>query len=386
MNQALTYARKHALDAFLVAVAAYGAVVVALQDRSTHATSAAFAVVATALLVLLLLARHRYPFAAPAAMWLLAAAVSFVDGSLVSSSVSAWMAGMLAAYLLGNLPDPSRSRIGLVIVAFASAVVVYNIPDHTTTQLLLVPLQFSMGWLAGSAVRARAAQAEAAEERAALAERERESAARLAVAEERARIARELHDVVAHSVSVMVLQVGAVRTSLPDTLAADREALRGVEETGRTALTEMRRLLGAMRHEGDDAALAPQPGLDDLGSLVEDFARSGLPVNLTTEGDRRPLPRAIDLSAYRIIQEGLTNSLKHANATQANVTVIYGSDDVRIEVRDDGEGGAAKKGQGFGLVGIGERVKIFGGAMEAGPNPSGGFVLRARLPLGGERP
>lgn len=385
MNQVLTFARKHALDGFLVVLAIYGAVATALESKGTSGASSLVAALAVSLLALCLLARHRFPFAAPASMWVFAAAISFVDGGLVPGSTAAWIAGVIAAVLLGNLSDPVRSRLGLVVVVCGAAIVSYNIPDRTTTQVLLVPLQFSMVWLGASIVQARAARADAAEERAAIAERERESAARLAVAEERARIARELHDVVAHSVSVMVLQVGAVRTGLPASLDKDAEVLRGVEETGRTALTEMRRLLGAMRHEGDDAELAPQPGLDDLGTLIEDFARSGLPVDLKIEGVRRPLPRAIDLSAYRIVQEGLTNSLRHANASRANVTILYGEDDVRIEVRDDGIGEVANKRPGFGLVGINERVKIFGGEMEAGPSRTGGFVLRARLPLGGKR-
>ena len=169
----------------------------------------------------------------------------------------------------------------------------------------------------------RGEQAEAAETRATRAEREREAAARIAVAEERARIARELHDIVAHAMSVMVLQVGAVRHKLPHGLEEDRDALGRVERAGRTALAEMRRLLGAMRRDGDGLDLAPQPGLDGLDSLLEDVGRAGLPAELHVEGDPYELPRAIDLSAYRIVQEGLTNSLKHANATRADVTVRY---------------------------------------------------------------
>ena len=215
-----------------------------------------------------------------------------------------------------------------------------------------------------------------------LAERERDAAARIAVAEERARIARELHDIVAHAVSVMVLQVGAVRHNLPATVAAeDRDALGRVEQAGRTALVEMRRLLGAMRREGDGLELAPQPGLDSLDDLLERVGRAGLPVRLHVDGEVSPLPRAIDLSAYRILQEGLTNALKHASASRADVTVRYGPDELEVEVIDDGAGATTNDGLGHGLVGIRERVKIYGGDMNAGPAPEGGFVLRARLPL-----
>ena len=151
--------------------------------------------------------------------------------------------------------------------------------------------------------------------RATQAERERDAATRIAVAEEHARIARELHDIVAHAVSVMVLQVGAVRHKLPDALAEDRDALTSVEQAGRTALAEMRRLLAAMRRDGDDVDLMPQPGLDGLGSLLEEIGRAGLPVRLHVDGEPFPLPAALDLSAYRIVQEGLTNALKHARAS-----------------------------------------------------------------------
>ena len=188
---------------------------------------------------------------------------------------------------------------------------------------------FGLAWLAGFALRERAAEAEAAEERAA-------QAARLAAAEERTRIARELHDIVAHAVSVMVLQAGAVRHRLHD--GDDAEALRDVEATGRTALAEMRRLLGAMRRDDEDAELGPQPGLATLEPLLDAFGRAGLPVRLQVDGDSAPLPRGLDLSAYRIIQEGLTNALKHAHASHADVRVRYEPDELLIDVRDDGHG------------------------------------------------
>jgi signal transduction histidine kinase len=143
----------------------------------------------------------------------------------------------------------------------------------------------------------------------------------------------------------------------------------------------MRRLLGAMRRDGDGLELAPHPGVDRLDSLVEDVSRAGLPVRLHVDGEPFPLPRAVDLSAYRIVQEGLTNALKHARASHADVTFHYGSDELRIEVRDNGEGVSMNDGLGHGLVGIRERVKIYGGEMTAGTAPEGGFVLGARLPL-----
>jgi signal transduction histidine kinase len=184
----------------------------------------------------------------------------------------------------------------------------------------------------------------------------------------------------------MVLHVGAVRHGLPEPQTDDREALRGVEQTGRTALAEMRRLLGAMRHEDGELELAPQPGLARLESLLDEVRRAGLPVGLHIEGEPVAMPPAIDLSAYRIVQEGLTNVLKHAGASHADVTVRYEPDEVQIEIRDDGRGTPSGDGLGHGLVGIGERVKLYGGEMTAGAANGGGFVLGTRLRLGGYRP
>ena len=209
---------------------------------------------------------------------------------------------------------------------------------------------------------------------------------RVAVAEERTRIARELHDIVAHSVSVMVVQVGAVRHKLPDALAEAGDALRGVEQAGRGALAEMRHLLDAMREDGEDVELGPQPGLDRLDTLLQDVGRAGLPVRLYIDGDPHQLPRGIDISAYRIVQEGLTNALKHAHASHAEVALQYAADQLRIELRDDGQGAVTSNGHGHGLIGIRERVKLYGGEMTAGTNSGGGFALTVWLPLDEYRP
>jgi signal transduction histidine kinase len=383
-----TWSRTYAFDALVVAVALGGALEVVIRRDAANApdSSVWFAAPAMALLALPLLARRRYPFAAPAGLWVVAAALSFVDGGLVTFTASASIAGLAAAFLLGNLRDATLTRAGLALTLGSSALLIYNDPDGSAAQLVFTPLLFGIGWLAGFALRERAEEAEAAEARAAQAEREREGAARIAVAEERARIARELHDIVAHSVSVMVLQVGAVRHKLPAELAADKDALGDVERAGRSALGEMRRLLGAMRDGDGDVALAPQPGLDELDALAESVGRAGLPVELRVEGEVFPLPRAVELSAYRIVQEGLTNSLKHAHAERAHVTLRYGSEELEVEVADDGHGPATSDGQGHGLVGVRERVKIYGGQMSAGPGADGGFVLNARLPVGDGRP
>jgi len=376
-------ARQYGFDVLVALLAIAAMVELAVRRDSPDAprTTLWFAVPAIAIMVLPLFARRRFPFAAPTVYWLLGTALSFVDGRLVPFTTSVFVIGMAAAFLLGSLRDALLARLGLAVVLGGAAILVYNIPAHSASEVVFIPLLFGICWLAGFAVHERAAQAEAAEERATYAEREREAAARVAVAEERARIARELHDIVAHAVSVMVLQVGAVRHRLPPTLEEDRDALSRVEQAGRTALAEMRRLLGAMRRDGDGLELAPQPGLDRLDSLLEDVGRAGLPVRLHVDGEPLPLPRAIDLSAYRIVQEGLTNALKHARARHADVTVRYRPDEVEIEVLDDGAGAATSDGRGHGLVGIRERVKIYGGEMMARTAPAGGFILSARLPL-----
>ena len=240
-------------------------------------------------MILGLLLRRRAPFVAPAGTWLVSAGLSFLDGRLIVGQAAISIAGMIAAILLGNLREAHKARAGLLVVVVCAVTIIYNDPTHSVGSLFFVPVLFAVGWLVGLALHERAEQTEAAEQRAARAERERENAARLAVAEERARIARELHDVVAHAVSVMVLQVGAVRHRMPQG-TADREALHNVEHAGRTALAEMRRLLGAMRRDDDELDLTPQPGLDMLPGLMQDVRAAGLDVRLSR---RRRTPGAV---------------------------------------------------------------------------------------------
>jgi signal transduction histidine kinase len=380
-------ARRYWFDVPIALLAAVGLLDVALRrDAPDAPRSMAFAVVAVTALVMCILARRRFAFAGPVGYWVLAAAISLLDWRVIPFVTSLLVVGMAVAFLLGNLPDALRAGIGLVAVVGGSAIVVAKIPGHQVNDLVVIPLEFAISWVAGFALRDRAERAEAAELRAEQAEREKNAAARVAVAEERARIARELHDIVAHAVSVMVLQVGAVRHELPDDMVENRKALTGVERAGRTALTEMRRLLAAMRRDGDEAELTPQPGLDSLDSLLQGISRAGLPVQLHVEGEASPLPRAIELSAYRIVQEGLTNALKHSCASNADVTLHYRPVELQIEIRDNGQGGSTSDGAGHGLIGVRERVKIYGGEMAAGEAEEGGFLLSTRLPLTGERP
>jgi signal transduction histidine kinase len=219
------------------------------------------------------------------------------------------------------------------------------------------------------------------ERRAQLAERERDVAAREAVVGERARIARELHDAIAHNVSMMVVQAGAERRVLNGRQRSTGEVLQTIEEIGRGALTEMRRLVGMLREGGEDQ-LSPQPGLADLPRLVAQVREAGLPVELTVEGNQRQLPVGIELSAYRIVQEALTNALKHAGDATASVSVRYGEDTLELEIVDDGPGAAAPVASGgHGLAGMRERVALYGGRIDTGLKPSGGFRVRVLLPV-----
>jgi signal transduction histidine kinase len=219
-------------------------------------------------------------------------------------------------------------------------------------------------------------------ERTWLLEKERETAAKLAVEGERTRVARELHDIVSHSVSVMVIQAGAARHAVEEGETAD--ALAAVEKTGRDAMTELRHLLGVLAPdtEGEDA-LAPQPGLSRLGTLVDRIAFAGLPVEVTINGDPQPLPTGIDVTAYRVVQEALTNALKHAPGSQAEVTVGYGTRNLRLEIVNtpSASGAPPRMGDGRGLIGLRERVALYGGDLDARRRFSGGYRVRARIPL-----
>jgi signal transduction histidine kinase len=343
-----------------------------------------FALLALAILVVAVVARHRFPFASPAAYWVLAAGIAFVDWSLLAFPVSLFAVGLAVSFLLGNQRDARKAGIGLAIVLIGASVVVFRIPDSTVAELVFIPLEFAISWLAGFVLRGSVERAETAEELSVRLEREREANALRAVVGERTRIARELHDIVGHSLSVMTVHVSGVRRLLRPEQEQEREALLAVERTGREALAEMRRVVGALRDPEENPALAPQPSLSSIDKLVTQARDTGLPVDLEIEGEPVPLSAGVDLTAYRLVQEGLTNAIKHASARHAEVHVRYDGDHVEIEVSDDGEGAGgadATSNGGHGLVGMRERVSIYGGELEVGPRAEGGFRLRARLPV-----
>ena len=272
--------------------------------------------------------------------------------------------------------------VGLVVVVDAFAQEPMTLGDY----LFPCGLAFC-SWLAGRGVRHRSRLAEAMHELAVRAEEDRETHRRAVVADERRRLAREMHDIVAHSISVMVVQAGGARRILDRDPERAAEAAAQIEQTGREALMEMRRLLGVLRPADQRAERAPQPGLGGLDALVERARDAGLAVEVRVEGERRELPGGIDLAAYRVVQEALTNCLRHAGGAGAEVHVRYGPDELEIEVADRGPGPAGAGtpvggAGGHGLIGMRERVRVHGGELEAGPRPGGGFAVRARLPVG----
>ncbi|MEV4757542.1 histidine kinase [Micromonospora sp. NPDC049559] len=253
-----------------------------------------------------------------------------------------------------------------------------TVPQHYVGSLVL-----ALVVLAGLALRLWRSRAEQGQQRLAAAERERAEALRRAVESERARIARELHDVVTHNVSVMVIQAGAARRVIDSAPEQAREAMRAVEGAGRTAMTELRHVMGLLAAAGDDAALAPQPGLEQLEALVGRVRETGMPVAFSVTGRPRPVPAGEALAAYRVVQEALTNAVKHASGASAAVRLHYGDDELRVEVTDDGGRATGAGGSGRGLLGLRERLAVYGGTLRSGPQLTGdGYRVDAVIPLG----
>ncbi|MET0998078.1 MAG: sensor histidine kinase [Marmoricola sp.] len=296
---------------------------------------------------------------------------------------------VLVCFTLGFETRPPVSYLGLAMVV-VPFVVVSIVHDLDPSDLAAALVFFAGPWTVGVVLSGRMATAELAVARADQLEREREQESARAAAEERTRIARELHDIVSHSISVVTIQTQAVRRRLGPDHAAEAADLAAVEATAREAMAEMRRLFGMLRTEGESPglALAPQPGLGELERLVRQVDSPEMSVRLSIEGDPVPLSPGVDLAAYRIAQEGLTNALRHAGASEARVVVRYSPQRLDVEVSDNGRGlpanghrGHAPNGGGHGLLGIRERVGLYGGTLDLTPGPSGGVRLAASLPL-----
>jgi signal transduction histidine kinase len=301
------------------------------------------------------------------------------------------LAIVILLYTLAAYTPRRTSVAGLVVCLIGSAAAVarwlpgqLSVLDAIAVGSIMFAGPSLIAWVLGDSVRYRRAYYAALEDRAARLEAERDAQAQIAAAAERARIARELHDVVAHNVSVMVVQADGASYALDSDPGKAREALAAIAGTGRQALAEMRRLLGVLRHDdGTDPGRAPLPGIAQLGELLEQTRAAGLPVSLTVEGVPRPLPDGAALAAYRIVQESLTNTRKHGGArATAQVTLRYLEDALMLRITDDGQGPVTvPDGAGHGLNGMRERVAIYGGWVQAGPRPGGGYHVTARLPF-----
>jgi signal transduction histidine kinase len=322
--------------------------------------------------------RRRFPFGV-----LLAAGAGELTLLVLDLHASPF-ALLIATYTVAAYRSQVESLAALAVVLIGTAVAVVAVEGPTL--VLEATVALAMAWALGALQNARGRYAAEVERRLEVLEREREAQAQLASSEERSRIARELHDVVAHGVSVMVMQAAGARRSLRADPGRADAAMAEVEQTGRRSLAEMRRLLGVLEPESQPAELAPQPGLDRLDELLERFRRAELPVELRVDGERRKLPSDVDLSAFRIIQEALTNVLKHAGHVPVTVTLHYRDDSLGLQIIDRGNGRVAdsmSSRAGRGLIGMRERVALVGGSLTAAPDPEGGFHVECDLPLSG---
>jgi signal transduction histidine kinase len=330
--------------------------------------------------------RRRWPLGAMLAVGGVVLVQEALNGDLLENTLVPLVAYPLVVYGVAAYCDRRRAFAGLVMALVLVWVVVLITDNRQGGDFLFTGLLVFGPWLVGRIVAARGELAMELRDKADRLEREQEKQAQLAVAHERARIARELHDVVAHNVSVMVVQAAAARRMIDHDASKAKEALGSVEQTGRAALKEMRRMVGMLGNDPEEPlALAPQPSVDELDWLVERAREAGLDVDLTIEGEKRRLESGVDLSAFRIVQEALRNTLQHAGPARAQVTIRYGEHDVEVDVSDNGRGAAAQSANGAvtgqGLVGMRERVAMLGGEIEAGYRKDGGFGVHAKLPL-----
>jgi signal transduction histidine kinase len=314
--------------------------------------------------------RRASPLATVAAVSL-AASVEALAGVPLEEPLVPLLAVVIAVYSVVTYATRERAVAGAAVALVGLAV--QTASQHKGLANFVFGLVFLVGaWIAGRTIHAKTTKA-------AVLEQEQETIAAAAAEEERRRIARELHDVIAHGLGVLVLQAGAAEQILERDPERAREVLRSIRASGNEAIAELGTLLAVARGEPEHSR-RPQPRLDDLEQLVAVTREAGLPVEVLVEGRRRDLPAPVELSAYRIVQEGLTNALKHAGATRARVLLRFGEDELEVHVEDDGAGGQGG-GSRRGLAGIGERVALFGGHFHAAPEPGRGWRLQATLPL-----
>jgi signal transduction histidine kinase len=304
---------------------------------------------------------------------------------VTASAVGAVIAGAFATVAFD---DGRRVAVASVVVTAGAVVALLALPRVTWQAAVATWAVLSVVWVVGIVIRIYRGSVERAERRATLFAADREARAREAVAEERARLARELHDSVGHALNVVVLHAGAAQRVIGKKPELAGEALASIETAGRQALSDIERMLGILRAPDEAVRVDAAPGMGQLEALCGQVREAGLPVALRVEGEVRPLPPSLDLTAYRIVQESLTNTLKHAGTTHASVRIAYEETALAIEVLDEGKGvspAVAAAAGGRGLLGMRERVTTFHGELEAGPRAGGGFGVRARLPYSDDR-
>ena len=381
-------ANPHAIDALLAlafTAAALWTVVERVGGDAAYRDDDVLGIVLLLLQTLPIAARTAAPLAA---LTVSVVAISLHVGLGYEGVPAGTFASLVILYSAASLSD-MRGALLAALLASAGIVLYFTTDrgDPSPTQAVTTYATYAAGWGLGIYARSRRAYTDVVEERAGLLEREREVRAREAVADERARIARELHDIVGHALNLIVIQSGGAQRVFESKPEMVRDTLASIESTGRHAMTDMERMLGMLRAtEVTDQALSSQPGLSAVEGLAASVSHAGLPVEVTVEGPPVELPASVDLSAYRIIQEALTNALKHAGPAHAGVNIRYGPDCLELEIVDDGQGASGDRGDdhlggGRGLIGMKERVSLFGGELDAGPRLEGGFRVHARLPL-----
>jgi signal transduction histidine kinase len=366
---------------YLIAAALAGAYCLEIATESKFDGDRPVSYASALALCVALVWRRRAPLVALAVAAVIVELSNLVAQALADTATFT-VAILLAIYSVGRYARGRALIAGVVIVATAIPFAAVEPGDPVTApDIAFFVIFFGGPLVVGRFVRSRREHEHALEGRAEQLAVERDTRAREAVAQERTRIARELHDVVAHAISLMVLQARGGRRLLTQDPDETRHALDAIEHAGEQALVEMRRLLGLLRHSENEPSLAPPPSLSRIEELVAGIRASGLPVEVSVEGEPVELPPGVDVSAYRIVQEALTNALKHSGPAHASVTVTYGLDAVDLAIVDDGRGASAVNGTGYGLAGMRERVAIYGGSFESGPGADGGYALRVRLPL-----
>jgi signal transduction histidine kinase len=336
---------------------------------------------ATALWTLPLLLRRRLPFAAPAFAFAVQIGASFIDPNAFGGEATGLVALLLTFWVVGAQDDARLAIAGAAIGCATLVVVAERDARIDTAGAIFVMAMGAAVTLIAFTLRSRSTRAAELEQRADRLSAEHDQHARAAVAAERARIANDLRDVIAHSLSVMTVQAGAARLLLDTAPERAREPIVAVEDTGRDTLAELRRLLGLLHQPPGEATRPPQPGMDHLDALMERAQTAGLPVLLTVEGTRGPLPTGIDRAAYRIVHDALTNALEHTHPVHAEVIVRYATDALQLEISDDRRTTRATESDDKLLAALRERAGLYRGQIEAGRRADGEYTVRARIPL-----